>query len=54
MIMKAIKIDTYVLGIQGDSEGNVHIFGSYRIDRCDKTFQMNMSLVLNSYREECI
>jgi hypothetical protein len=37
--MKAIKIDTYILGIQGVSEGNVHIFGTYSISHCDKTVQ---------------
>jgi hypothetical protein len=29
MIMKAVK--NYVLVIQGDSQGNVHIFGSYSV-----------------------
>jgi len=52
--MNAIKINIYVLGIQGDSEGNVHIFGSYGIGHCDKTLQMKVCLFFNSYREGCI
>jgi hypothetical protein len=38
--MKAIKINIYVIGIQGDSGGKVHIFGSYGIGYCNKTVQM--------------
>ena len=38
-LWKPLKINTYVLGIQGDSEDNVHIFGSYNIGHCDKTVQ---------------
>jgi hypothetical protein len=38
--MKAVK--NYVLGIPGDSQGNVHIFGSYSVCHCDRTVQINM------------
>jgi len=52
MIMKAVKY--CVLGIQGDSQGNVHTFGSYSVRHCDKTVQMDMCLFLKTYREEGI
>jgi hypothetical protein len=40
-----------VYAIQGDSGGNVNIFGGDSIDHCQKKIHKNMCLIVSGYRD---